>query len=61
MNLLNEREFGLIRCFSFIREKPLSMYIFSNDKNSVERILNFTSCGNVCINDTLLQILGKFK
>lgn len=37
------------------REKPLALYIFSNDKTMQERILADTSSGGVCINDTLVH------
>jgi len=38
------------------REKPLSLYIFSTNDRIKNRILNETSSGSVCINDTLLQL-----
>jgi len=38
------------------REKPLQLYIFSNDKLVVKRILNETSAGGVCLNDVIVQI-----
>ena len=41
-------------------EKPLSMYIFSNDKNVVQKFLTETSSGSVCVNDTLMQMAGEF-
>jgi aldehyde dehydrogenase (NAD+) len=37
------------------KEKPLSLYYFGNE-NKAEEIINKTSSGGVCINDTLLQI-----
>lgn len=36
-------------------EKPLSMYLFSNEKAVVKRFLDQTSSGSVCVNDTLMQ------
>lgn len=36
-------------------EKPLTMYIFSNKKDVVDRFLARTSSGSTCINDTLMQ------
>lgn len=38
------------------REKPLSLYIFTKNEKIKNRILNETSSGSVCINDTLLQL-----
>lgn len=37
------------------REKPLSLYIFSNDKNVVDLFLQNTSSGGVTVNDTLMH------
>ncbi|XP_041365280.1 aldehyde dehydrogenase, dimeric NADP-preferring-like [Gigantopelta aegis] len=38
------------------REKPLALYIFSNNKRVVHNFLNRTSSGGVCVNDTLMHI-----
>ncbi|WP_204103700.1 MULTISPECIES: aldehyde dehydrogenase [Spirulina sp. CCY15215] len=38
------------------RPKPLSLYLFTHNKTTQERVLTATSSGNVCINDTLMQI-----
>jgi aldehyde dehydrogenase (NAD+) len=38
------------------RPKPLALYLFSNNKSKQERVLEATSSGGVCINDTLFQI-----
>ncbi|MDF5715645.1 MAG: aldehyde dehydrogenase [Rhizonema sp. NSF051] len=35
------------------REKPLALYLFSNNKNLQKRVLQETSSGGVCINDTM--------
>lgn len=40
------------------RAKPLAMYIFSNDKKFVRRMLMQISSGGVCINDTVSHILN---
>lgn len=34
--------------------KPLALYLFSKDEDTHTRYLNETSCGNMCINDTLI-------
>ncbi|NLO20735.1 MAG: aldehyde dehydrogenase [Syntrophomonadaceae bacterium] len=39
------------------KPKPLALYLFSNDKNIQSKILNETSSGGVCINDTLSHLL----
>jgi aldehyde dehydrogenase (NAD+) len=43
---------------NFINQYPkaLALYIFSNNKNIQENILNSTSSGGVCINDTIWQV-----
>ncbi|CAG9831125.1 unnamed protein product [Diabrotica balteata] len=39
------------------REKPLALYVFSNNKKDVNQILNNTSSGGVCVNDTIMHIV----
>jgi aldehyde dehydrogenase (NAD+) len=38
------------------RPKPLALYFFSNDSRKQEQILQSTSSGGVCINDTVMHI-----
>jgi acyl-CoA reductase-like NAD-dependent aldehyde dehydrogenase len=38
------------------RPKPLALYIFSKDKQKQEQVLQETSSGGVCINDTVMHI-----
>ncbi len=40
-------------------EKPLAMYIFSNDSKVQEAILNRVSAGGVTVNDTLMHITNE--
>ncbi|MEH2418325.1 aldehyde dehydrogenase [Nostoc sp.] len=37
------------------RPKPLALYLFSHNKNLQKRVLQETSSGGVCINDTMMQ------
>lgn len=37
-------------------DKPLALYIFSNNKNNINNILNNLSYGGGCINDTLIHL-----
>lgn len=41
------------------RAKPLALYIFSEDKKFQDTILNNTTSGGVCINDTILHIVNE--
>ncbi|MBP0016337.1 MAG: aldehyde dehydrogenase [Cyanobacteria bacterium SBLK] len=41
------------------RPKPLALYLFTNKKKTRERVLQATSSGNVCLNDTLMQIVSE--
>ena len=41
------------------REKPLAMYIFSTNKNEVQKLLKSTSAGGGCINDTIIHIANS--
>ena len=36
------------------RDKPLSAYIFTGDRDAERRFLADVSCGNVCVNDTMM-------
>jgi aldehyde dehydrogenase (NAD+) len=38
------------------RPKPLALYFFSNDSRKQERMLQATSSGGICINDTVMHI-----
>lgn len=38
------------------RPKPLALYFFSRNADLQQRILNQTSSGGVCINDTIMQV-----
>jgi len=37
-------------------EKPLSLYVFSQDKNVQRKIYSETSSGSVCCNDAMVQL-----
>ena len=38
------------------RDKPLALYLFSNDPSAEARLLEQTSSGGVCINGTIMHI-----
>ncbi|MGH8003071.1 MAG: aldehyde dehydrogenase [Brasilonema sp.] len=38
------------------KSKPLALYLFSNNKSLQQQILQETSSGGVCINDTVIQV-----
>jgi acyl-CoA reductase-like NAD-dependent aldehyde dehydrogenase len=40
------------------KPSPLAIYLFSNDRELQERVQQQTRSGGVCVNDTILQILG---
>ncbi|XP_057295391.1 aldehyde dehydrogenase, dimeric NADP-preferring-like isoform X2 [Hydractinia symbiolongicarpus] len=37
------------------REKPLAVYVFSNDQKIINRVKNETSSGGMCINDAMMH------
>ncbi|MCP4872745.1 MAG: aldehyde dehydrogenase family protein [Proteobacteria bacterium] len=39
------------------RDKPLALYLFSTDAKERERVLNETSSGGVCVNQTILHYI----
>ncbi|WP_129723765.1 aldehyde dehydrogenase [Xylanivirga thermophila] len=42
------------------REKPLALYFFSKDKEKQRFVLEHTSSGGVCINDTIIHMTTKW-
>lgn len=45
--------------FSLYRDKPLALYLFSKNKADVNLILENTSSGGVCVNETVLHLAGN--
>ena len=41
------------------REKPLSMYLFTESKAVIDKFLNETSAGSVAGNDVVIQLTGN--
>jgi aldehyde dehydrogenase (NAD+) len=41
------------------RPKPLAIYLFTRDRGIERKFTHLTASGNLCINDTISQILGK--
>ena len=39
------------------RPKPLALYLFSKNKTTQQRVLEATSSGGVCLNDTLVHFI----
>lgn len=52
---------NLEEAISFVQdhEKPLALYIFSNVQKSIDRVLQMTSAGSVCVNDAIVQGAGN--
>lgn len=48
----------LNECIEYIRsnERPLALYIFTNDKSVVDELINSCSFGGCCINDTMMHL-----
>lgn len=42
-------------------DKPLALYIFTNDEAARNRIIANTSSGGVCVNDTIMHFCGNFR
>ena len=47
------------KMFCLCRDKPLALYIFSNDKSKVQRMMDSTSSGGFLANDTLVHAGGE--
>ncbi len=50
------RELDDVLAFINRRERPLALYLFSNDSSAEERVLGETSSGGACINGTIMHI-----
>ncbi|WP_316750251.1 aldehyde dehydrogenase family protein [Pedobacter gandavensis] len=37
-------------------DKPLALYVFSEDKNKIQQVIKNTSAGGTCVNDVLIHI-----
>ncbi|GAA0121083.1 aldehyde dehydrogenase [uncultured Clostridium sp.] len=42
------------------RPKPLALYFFSKSESSIKKILNYTSSGGVCINETIMHVASLY-
>ncbi|OLS26546.1 MAG: Aldehyde dehydrogenase [Candidatus Heimdallarchaeota archaeon LC_3] len=40
-------------------DKPLTMYLFSNDKDFVKTVIKYSSSGSVVVNDAIVQFVDK--
>lgn len=38
------------------RDKPLALYVFSDDEGTVDRVISHTSAGGVCVNQVLMHL-----
>ena len=38
------------------KEKPLALYIFSKKRKNIDKIINHTSAGGTCVNETVLHV-----
>lgn len=66
--VMNEEIFGpvlpviefenLDESVSFInsKERPLALYVFSNKSKNIDKVMNETTAGGTCINDTILHV-----
>ena len=53
-----------LECNAFVtlcfRDRPLALYVFSNDKGTVDYMKENTSSGGFCANDTVIHAGGEF-
>lgn len=55
--VLSYRDIGEAVAVINSRPKPLALYVYSRDRDNIERILTETSAGDTCINHSLLHFL----
>jgi acyl-CoA reductase-like NAD-dependent aldehyde dehydrogenase len=49
----------LITCFNWYREKPLALYIFTQNENDMKLLIENIPCGGITCNDTIMHAGGK--
>jgi acyl-CoA reductase-like NAD-dependent aldehyde dehydrogenase len=54
--ILEYQDLGEVISLINSKPKPLALYFFSSDRSKQELILNSTSSGGVCFNDTIMQV-----
>lgn len=42
-----------------LHDKPLALYLFGKDRATFDRIMGSVTSGGVCVNDTLMHVLGN--
>lgn len=42
------------------RPKPLALYLFSKDKNNINKVLKNTSSGGMCVNETIMHVASSY-
>jgi len=49
------------QALAFVRERPapLALYLFTKDRQTQRRLVEETRAGGVCLNDTVVHLLGK--
>ena len=49
------------QALAFVRNRPapLALYLFTNDRQTQQRLVAETCSGGICINDTVVHLLGK--
>ena len=55
-------EFGALdEALALLRERstPLALYLFTRDRESQQRVLRETRSGGICLNDTVMHIIGN--
>ena len=48
-----------IKIVKHVCESPLALYVFSNDEDNINKVLDNTASGGVCINDTLSHVANS--
>lgn len=60
----NKKKTGIISIipnFFECSNSPLVLYLFTKDSKIQELFTNLTRSGSICINDTIMQYVGKFN
>ena len=56
--VLSYRELGEVINYINARPRPLALYIMSDDKQTIDKVMKHTHSGGVCVNDTTMHVVA---
>jgi aldehyde dehydrogenase (NAD+) len=57
--ILTYKELAEVPGFITARDKPLALYVFANDRRAIDSIIDNTTAGGTCINNTVIHFANS--